>query len=543
MKKKGLFVIAVAGALLAACSDGSIPVSAASSSSEIVSVETSSEKVSSEESSVSSSEAVSVPISVQADERIEAIHFYDSFDGTTLGNEITSWGSLTEIYATIAVKEGSRLKPMDPVSSVKGTFTGAGYGSVAGEDGTYKKVYRIVSAAESAEEIDPTDSIVLNIRTVRSVTASVEHADFSLLVNQDEGEGYIEDDAVFFSLTQEDGYSVTGVKAKGKTSGTELEITRDPERLYPYSFTMIDEDVEITATLAEAAKADVSVSNSVSYVSSYSLVGERSGVSLFEDGTASFEAGEMVDVEAYVSSYEKTLKAKLGDEDVELSWSGRSYTGSFVVPSGGASFSFIEGDAQEKRTISFVSLPDGVSVSYWTDSEDPDTKTSEAPDLYDHQLIYIQLNEAAPDGKAYAVEAKGADDDEYTEIDPEEDHLRMYAITIEGDEKVRVSLEDAAVTHTVTLEDTNGNLGDEDVIFQIKDEDEPIDVTYAEIGNDYSIEDGSSIRISSDGVAGIYKFGVTMDGEAVEATDSDGNPVYFTVTGDVVITVGDFLED
>ena len=348
---------------------------------------------------------------------------------------------------------------------------------------------------------------------------------------------------MFFSLTQEDGYSVTGVKAKGKTSGTELEITRDPERLYPYSFTMIDEDVEITATVAEAAKADVSVSNSVSYVSSYSLVGERSGVSLFEDGTASFEAGETVDVEAYVSSYEKTLKAKLGDEDVELSWSGRSYTGSFVVPSGGASFSFIEGDAQEKRTISFVSLPDGVSVSYWTDSEDPDTKTSEAPDLYDHQLIYIQLNEAAPDGKAYAVEAKGADEDEYTEIDPEEDHLRMYAITIEGDEKVRVSLEDAAVTHTVTLEDTNGNLGDEDVIFQIKDEDEPIDVTYAEIGNGYSIEDGSSIRISSDGVAGIYKFGVTMDGEAVEATDSDGNPVYFTVTGDVVITVGDFVED
>lgn len=157
-------------------------------------------------------------------------------------------------------------------------------------------------------------------------------------------------------------------------------------------------------------------------------------------------------------------------------------------------------------------------------------------------ILALQFTDAG--GKDYRKEySDQLDDDEYTEIEPEEDHARMYGIQIEGDRKVRVSLVDAAATHTALIDDTHGNLSDEDVIFQIRSEDEPLDVTYSEYGDGYSIEDGSEIRISSDGVAGIYKFSVTMDGGDVEAVDSDGNPVYFTMTGDVTITVGGFLDD
>jgi len=432
MNRKSLFMLLSTAALLAACNVGNgsssvpAPNSSAASSSQV--------------SSSTSSEAVENKILVQANEAVTKIAFYDDFDtsNATLGKAITVWGDLDTIYATIELKDGYRLMINNAISSVKGTlFCSGAYGSTA--DGV--KVYRI-GAAEN-KTLDKSDTLVVNAKKVRAVAGKdIANATLNVIT-----ENPIEGDQVDFRLTAADGYVVTAVAVAGQTSGTKVDVSRVEDTSGLYSFFMIDEDVWISAMVEAATNVTLTVSQPVSYIYEFSLTGETSGVSITEDnGTDAFAVGENVQVTARISSYEKTVKAKLGDSDVAMEWDAANgcYAGTFVAPSVAATFTFAEGDAQEVRTLSVrFNEVTGVTVSYWEDMEDSDTRSDEVPTLYDHQGIYVKINEAAPSGKTYLVEMKADGDDEYTEVEVEEDHARAYYITIEGDTIVRISYQDA----------------------------------------------------------------------------------------------------
>lgn len=422
MNRKSLFLLLSTASLLAACGENKPISSSVSSTAPAVTSSLQEEK-----------------ILVKEDAAVTKVTFYDSFDvaKSELGKVITSWGGAEEIYATVEVKEGYKVKTFDAFSSLKDTISSNGGAYGRSKDGA--AIYRL--KAEEGKTLDKTDTIVVNVRKIRSITGEgIENATLDITADHP-----AEGDTVSFVLTPNDGYSVAEVQVSAKTSKENLSVQRgEGDAKNQYSFQMVDDDAVIRATIVTAANVTIIVSKPVSYVYDFSLTGETSAATVNADGAnGAFTIGETVQVLARVNDFAKTVKAKLGENDVSLEWNAieGGYVGSFNAPNQEMTFAFVEGDAQEERTllVSFSGV-EGVMVSYWDDPEDSDTKSDEIPSpLYDHQSLYMKINEPAADGQTYLVEMKADGDDEYTEIDPEADYARFYYVSVEGNTRVRIS--------------------------------------------------------------------------------------------------------
>ena len=340
---------------------------------------------------------------------------------------------------------------------------------------------------------------------------------------------YIEDDEVKFTLTVKDEYASSWrIKDVYYCYDDEEYLASYSDWQDCYCFDMPDSDVTIKVEMYQPVKTTVSYANNAgNLASSVSLVGQTSGTSIEEGSTssASFEEGEIVKVTiAAGSDHSKEVKAYYAGtsgekEEIALDRDvySKEYTGTFMIPEGGASVSVEAGDAVDPLKITYS---DDIGITFYT-SEDASTACSSIT-VYPMDVFYFTLDLEIPEGEElYLNVSEGYDD---TEIGGK----KAYKVYAHEDD---IDIEAKSVKwYNFSVKDADGNYAT--YIFENYD------------GETIQLNDGKAMAGTLFRMNWYYEDMCTITSFTIGGQEAvAGDDGYYVVTGDVSVTIEWTSED
>lgn len=481
-----------------------------------------------------------ITLEIETNEHISNVEFYEScgsFVYDSEGNKslpmegkITTWvpSSYSSFYMVCNIDSGYKIYSIEGASDAS-LASGSNYYNYKTSDG--RSIYKVTVKGET--------KLKANLVTPKivSLDSSVDTSKASLIFDNDNTTFYPGDDVGFDVLlvnntnTRVDKVSYCYTDEEGKS--IETSISASSSKDHTYNFKMPNADVKIKVEIVDVVKATVSYTSSASsLLKSVTFTGATSKSKLDSSTTtlATFEEGETVNVEVKLNDLNskeiKLVIDKTGEEIVlNLTYVKNKYKGSFVVPSGGTNITISEVD----KPIRSITTPSTSTIEFYTStSEDSKVDSKEGlGNLYDGDVFYFIVKDEVEEGKLLDVTVLG-DGVKLNVTTATIGNKTAYKVTVKGDITIEVKQsENESVKVTLDGDDFDGDISD---ILYVYGTTENVEVI-----NGY-IQKGTKFYIDAQDY-GMYASKVTINGEVVKPTYSDGLKGMYEASGDVVITL------
>ena len=474
-------------------------------------------------------------LSLTNKERISNVGFYLDRDWDEDGN-VTMTCPVTEaplsggsVYAAFAVESGYA-----PTGLV-GFDSWDAYTCGRAADGRYIILFSVS---------DPETVLTVALEETNSVTIDGDWSKVDYSFKDGNTNGYLPNDTVYVNASVKEEYaSEWSIKSIKVCYTDEYGDEEDDASYYDgqYTFSMVDGDVKLKVELYQPVKATMFYANKAGdLISGVSITGKTTEATLDDDNTVSsdFIEGEKVEISLPVGDdHSKSLKVSVipasssaEPESVYLSIRDRAYQGSFTVPEGGA---VIAVEAIDDKTPLTVNYPDDGSVSFYKNADATSPLTSLT--AYSNDVLYFTVDTTLGTDEV-VIPSAVYDDDGY------ETELTVENVKIGDKDGFMVDLANAYSTATVFTIDyevkktysfsaKTADGDDASVFFQDTDKYQALTFYNGKVA------EGTNFTIGSP-YSSFYKIEkVTIDGVEAEGVDT-WNGTYYTVTGNVVVTVG-----